>query len=80
MKLTNVNQVNDFKEAVQKCAGEVWLKGTDGSLFNLKSDLSQYVALGALLGEAGDSLELFCALKEDEKHFFDFFNKHEGVL
>lgn len=42
--------------------------------------MSRYIAMGALLGEHGDDLELFCENKEDESKFLKFFYEHEGVL
>lgn len=80
MRLSNIEQVNDFIAAVDKAKHEVWLMSTDGNRFNLKSNLSRYVALGALLSEAGRELELYCASKEDEGYFLNFFSGHEDAL
>lgn len=55
------------------------MNSTEGDVFNLKSRLSQYVAIGALLGDEGDYLELFCDEREDEAHFFKFFGEHPEV-
>lgn len=79
MKIQNINQLDDFLSAVNKCAGNVYLNSTEGDVFNLKSRLSQYVAIGALLGDEGDYLELFCDERKDEKHFFKFFAEHPEV-
>ena len=35
--------------------------------------------LGALLGENGDCLELFCQLPEDERLFYKYFTEYPGV-
>lgn len=80
MKIRNVEQVNAFMEAVDKCEGEVWLESLEGDKFNLKSTLSQYVAVGALLSEKGESLELFCQKKKDEIHFYHFFQENPEVI
>ena len=45
----------------------------------MKSELSQYIALGALLGQHGDELELFCDSKQDEMLFLEFFINHPEV-
>ena len=79
MKLKNISELNGFIEAVDSCNGQVWLESTDGDKFNLKSKFSQYVALGALLGENGDCLELFCQLPEDERLFYKYFTEYPGV-
>lgn len=79
MNFQNADQIDDFLEAVQKCTGGVYLKSTDGDVFNLKSRLSQYVAIGALLDDEGDELELFCDRTEDEGYFYKFFADHPEV-
>lgn len=80
MKLKNIAEVESFKNAVAKCTGDVWLESEDGYRFNLKSALSQYVALGSLLSENGDNLELFCSNRADEANFFEFFRNNPGVM
>ena len=66
MKLTNVTDVHKFIEAVNSCTDDVYLKSQEGDVFNLKSSLSQYIAIGRLLEENGDTLELFAQTREDE--------------
>ena len=66
MKLTNVKDVQKFIEVVNSCESDVYLKSVEGDVFNLKSSLSQYIAIGRLLEESGDSLELFAQTREDE--------------
>ena len=75
MKLKNSVQVEAFMEAVNKCEGNVFLRSLQGDIFNMKSSLSQYIAMGALLGEHGDELELFCEKKEDEPIMLEFERK-----
>lgn len=52
----------------------------EGNKFNLKSVISQYIALGELLQEKGENLELFCAYPDDEQHFLKFFRENPEVL
>ena len=66
MKLSNITDVQKFTAAVNACEGAVYLKSVEGDVFNLKSSLSQYIAIGRLLEESGDSLELFAQTREDE--------------
>lgn len=80
MRIQNTNQLQDFLAAVNACKGQVWLESNDGDKFNLKSQLSQYIALGALLGEKGDLLELYCSEKADESLFLQFFQVHPEAL
>ena len=80
MKLTNVTQVHEFLSKVNECKGEVYLTSSEGDKFNLKSALTQYVAMGALLGNHGDELELLCEDKDDEKYFVEFFLDNPEVM
>ena len=66
MRLNNVKDVQKFIEAINGCKEGVFLKSQEGDVFNLKSSLSQYIAIGRLLEESGDSLELFAQTREDE--------------
>lgn len=80
MKLSNISEVNDFLEAVNNCKGKVWLIDLDGSKINLKSSLSQYVAVAELITERGNELELFCDESIDEHIFFELFDKHPEII
>lgn len=75
MKIKNIKEVEAFRQVVRECTGDVYLKSLDGDVFNLKSALSEYIALGRLLGEAGDSLELFATNREDEAKLIQFMNQ-----
>lgn len=79
MKLTKISQVKDFLAAVNAAKDNVWLTSIYGDKYNLKSLLTQYAAIGALLGDKGDELELFCDKKEDEALFLKFFFEHPEV-
>lgn len=72
MKLSKIEQVNEFLAIVDSCKGDVTLRSVDGDIFNLKSKLSQYIAIAALLGQHGDELELFCSDSSDEGKFMNF--------
>ena len=66
MKLSNITDVQKFTAAVNACEGDVYLKSVEGDVFNLKSSLSQYIAVGRLIEESGENLELFAQTREDE--------------
>ena len=66
MKLNNIKDVQKFVAAINECEHGVYLKSLEGDVFNLKSSMSQYVAIGRLIEESGDSLELFADSREDE--------------
>lgn len=80
MKLNNGVEIVTFRNAIRQCKGSVWLESPEGDKFNLKSVFSQYLAIGNLLGERGQELDLYCDNAEDEKKFFEMFNKHPDML
>lgn len=75
MKLVNIKEVEQFRKVVHECEGDVYLKSTEGDVFNLKSAMSEYIALGRLLSEQGDSLELFADRREDEARLLHFLGE-----
>lgn len=80
MKITNIKEIEGFLSAVRQCRGNVYLRSLMGDTYNLKSELSQYIAIGALLGAHGDELELFCDNADDERLFFQYFYNFPNVL
>lgn len=79
MKLHHLGEVNDFLYTVDRCEGQVFLEDQDGNQINLKSALSRYVALGALLSDRGPDLDLVCENQADEAKFFVFLSEHPQV-
>lgn len=75
MKLINIKEVEEFRKVVHECEGNVYLKSIEGDVFNLKSAMSEYIALGRLLSEQGDSLELFADRREDEARLLKFLSE-----
>lgn len=79
MKLCKEIEISDFLAAIKKANGAVWLESSQGDKYNLKSTLSRYVAIAALIENHGDELELFCT-PGDEGLFYKFFEKHPETL
>ena len=75
MKLTNIKDVQKFIAAVNDCESDVYLKSAEGDVFNLKSSLSQYIAIGRLIEDAGESLELFAQTREDEARLLNLLHE-----
>ncbi len=75
MKLKNIKEVEQFRNVIHECTGDVYLKSQEGDVFNLKSAMSEYIALGRLLSEQGDSLELFANNREDEARLLRFLSE-----
>ena len=72
--LKNIKDLEAFRAAINNCKGEVWLRKNDGTEeFNLKSTLSQYIALGRLADEHGEDYEVFCQLSSDESNLLKYF-------
>ena len=80
MRLNNIKELQEFLAIIKTCEGAVWLESAEGDIFNLKSELSQYVALGALLEHKGSELELYCSSRADEVKFIDFFAKNPATI
>lgn len=80
MKLKNIDQVHEFLQIVDECNGDVYLTSQYGDKYNLKSKLSQYIAVAALLGTHGDELELWCDDKEDEPRLLNYLMSHSDVI
>lgn len=72
MKIKNLTDAEKFREAISKCQGDVFLKSPYGDVYNLKSALSQYVAIADLLRDKTGELELFASNREDESILIEF--------
>ena len=74
MLLKNVHDVGLLLDAINNCDGDVILRSVDGKEeLNLKSRLSQYVAIERLHRDCGDQYEFFCMKKSDEGNMLKFF-------
>lgn len=72
--LKNIKDLEAFRAAINNCKGGVWLRKNDGTEeFNLKSTLSQYIALGKLADEHGEEYEIFCQFAGDEGNLLKYF-------
>ena len=80
MRIKNIKDVETFLKVVNECKGDVVLTSIYGDKFNLKSTLTQYVAVAALVGEHGEDLELWCTEHEDERRFLQMFNENPEML
>ena len=76
MLLKYAKDANALIEAIKKCKGDVLLKSVDGKEeFNMKSEISRFVAIGRLCEERGDYYEIFCMDKNDEPYLLQFFHE-----
>ena len=66
MKILNITDVNRFFEVLEQCKGKVELVPSEGDRLNLRSKLSQYVALSKIFKEAKiDEIELIVSEPDD---------------
>ena len=78
MKIKNIRNVDKFFHVVSECEGQVELVTGDGSRFNLKSTLSQYLSLSNLFQPDGSvkaelpDLNLVVHEKKDMDRLIDF--------
>ena len=79
MKIKNISDVKTFLATVNSCDGGVTLTSMRGDNYNLKSEMSQYLAVAALHGEHGDELELWCTDRADEAKFAKMFYEHPNM-
>ena len=69
MKLKNIDQVHEFLKVVNECEGDVYLTSQYGDKYNLKSKLSQYIAVAALLESMVMSLRSGVSIKMMRRSF-----------
>lgn len=73
MKITNITNVNGLFKVIDSCKGRVELVTGEGDRLNLKSKLSQYVALANVFSDGKiDELELIAYEPEDVKKLIAF--------
>lgn len=50
MKIKKIKNIESFLNVVNNCSGDVYLDTVDGDHLNLKSKLTQYIALSNVFG------------------------------
>ncbi len=76
MKIKNITNPQRFFEVVGECKGRVELVTDEGDRLNLKSKLSQYVALTQMFKDAHiDEIDLVVSEPEDINKLLDFLVK-----
>ena len=73
MKITNISDINEFFQVIEKCKGRVELTSTEGDRINLKSKLTQFVAMAQLLDTTYvKELEIVASEPEDASRILDY--------
>lgn len=73
MKLMNISDVDTFFKVVEECQGDVFLASDEGDMINLKSKLTQYVAVAKLFHDGYISqLTLVTSCTDDSERFLRY--------
>lgn len=79
MKITNIKNVEDFFEQINKCNGNVFLNTKEGDKLNLKSKLTQYVSFSSLFSNSIiKDMELTFECIEDIKLMMHYLMDRRG--
>lgn len=77
MKLRTITDIERFRNTINSCSGAVWLESAMGDKFDLKSIFSQYIAIGRLIEDHNEELEIFASLPEDGAKILAFLKGKE---
>lgn len=73
MKIQNIRNIDDFFKMIDACSGKIELVTGEGDRLNLKSKLSQYVALAGVLSSTEiPEMELVAYDKDDIEKIIEF--------
>ncbi|MCQ2500220.1 MAG: hypothetical protein MJ117_02610 [Lachnospiraceae bacterium] len=75
-RMVTLDQVDQFLSLVDSCRGNIYLTSKYGDRFNLKSKLSQFLAISAILDSDADDLDIQCADHEDDSRLRHFLLTH----
>ena len=78
MKLMNIKDVDTFFHVVDECQGDVFLASDEGDMINLKSKLSQYLAIANLFNDGYISeLTLVTSSAIDSERFMRYMYQQQ---
>ena len=76
MKVSNISNPKKFFETLARCKGSVELRTEDGDRLNMKSKLSQYIAMTDIFSNAEiGEVEIMLSEPEDIALLIDFLVK-----
>ena len=73
MSMHSMNEINAMKRIIEEARGEIWAEDMNGTRYDLKNELSQYIVFGAMLKGSRDEYELFASDANDEIALINFF-------
>ena len=74
MKLYNVHDIKGLEKTIDQCQGKVIMISDDGSALNLKSKLSQFIALSQVMGADEETIPEMELLLENPKDTVKLIN------
>lgn len=69
MRITSKPQADELLELASKAQGQVKLCSVFGDVYNLRSDLSAYTAIAAMIDDHKDALYITCSEETDQLVF-----------
>ena len=76
MKIQNIKDVNAFFQVIDHCKGKIELVTGEGDRLNLRSKLSQFVAMAGFFANTEiPEMELVAYEREDIEKIIDFMGK-----
>ena len=79
MKMYNIKDLDAFMKLIDECKGQVFVISSEGDKLNLKSKLTQFVALSNLFSSGYiEQLELETTDEEDSAKLLQFMIDGEG--
>ena len=74
MKIQNISDVNTFFKVIDSCKGTVELVSPEGDRINLKSKLSQYLAMAKVYTQGNEipEMDVVASEKEDMERLLEF--------
>ena len=80
MKMYNIKDLDKFMKLIDECKGQVFVISDEGDKLNMKSKLTQFVALSNLFSSGYiERLELETTDEEDSARLLQFMMDGEGA-
>lgn len=74
MKFRHISDIDGFFDAVSQCKGRVELVTDEGDRLNLKSKLTQYLAMAKVFSKGSEipEMDIIASEKEDMERLLEF--------
>ena len=79
IKMSTVEEVNEFRNIVSTAKGHVWAEDRDGFQYDLKSELGQLAVVYEILRNPDNDLELYASDVNDELALIGYLIRLKGT-